>query len=84
MIVPTMPPWPRNLIPHEFSCQPKTRKFYPRNLIRVRYSIMTYINEWNILQRRTKVVKSPIPFKLFLRNLAPLKCTNILKHTKKF
>ena len=33
MIVPTTPPWPRNLIPHEFSCQPKTLKFYPRNLI---------------------------------------------------
>ena len=38
MIVPTTPPWPRNLIPHKFSCQPRTRKFYPRNLIRIRYS----------------------------------------------
>ena len=45
MIVPTTLPWPRNLIPHEFSCQPKTRTFYPRNLIRVQY-----IN-WTILWR---------------------------------
>ena len=37
MIVPTTPPWPRNLILHEFSYQPRTRKCYPRNLIRVRY-----------------------------------------------
>ena len=32
-IVPTTPPWPRILIFHEFSCQPKTQKLYPRNLI---------------------------------------------------
>ena len=39
MIVPTTPPWPRKLIPHEFSCQPKIRKFYSQNLIHVRYLV---------------------------------------------
>ena len=44
MIVPTTPQLPRKLIPHEFSCQSKTRKINPQNLFRVWIAISTEIN----------------------------------------
>ena len=45
-------------------------------------SMFACITKWWCLQRTMKIVISLISFKSFLRNLAPVKCINILKHTK--
>ena len=46
--------------------------------------MLACINEWIILQRRTKITISPVPFKSLLRALAPVKYISILRHTKNF
>ena len=58
MLLPTTPPWPQKLMPHKFSCQPKTRKFNPQNLVCVRYTMNC--THKSIVMTRTTLLVLPL------------------------